>query len=154
MIITPAIFEGEITVGQVEFDGKAAQVQWFIDKYEPLYLAKLLGKSLANELLTEYAKEIHDEKWNILADKVKMAIAYYVYYYFQKNDATVSVGAGEETPQTENGTRATNVYKTVWAWNEMVQFSIDFPFWIDKHIYPDYAVRLSDINCFKNTFGL
>ncbi|MDR2127306.1 MAG: hypothetical protein LBP63_10835 [Prevotellaceae bacterium] len=154
MIVTTAIFEGEITIGQLEYPDRQAQVQWFINQYEPKYLAKLLGLELATELLTEYAKEVHAEKWNILANKVKMAAACYIYFYFQKDSATASVGAGVIEMETENGTHVNNEYKMLNAWNRMVGFSIDFPFWIDRTEYPAYKCVISDINVFKNTFGL
>jgi hypothetical protein len=156
MIITPEIFEGEINIGQVEQEARKAQVQWFINKYEPLFLAKLLGKELADELLSAYALNPHDEKWDVLADRVRMLIAYYVYFFFQKNDATLSAGAGEAKTEVENGARVNNEYKILNAWNEMVEMTLKFREWMDqaRHLYPAYKPCISDLFCFKNTFGL
>jgi hypothetical protein len=156
MIITPAIFEGEINIGQVEQEARQALVQWFIDRYEPAFLAKLLGSELASELLTEYEVIPHDEKWDLLADRVRLPIAYYVYFYFQKNDATSSTGAGEVETEVENAVKSNVQYKMLNAWNTMVNMNLKFREWIDKvrHIYPEYRPCISDLFCFKNTFGL
>jgi hypothetical protein len=155
MITTPEIFEGELSIGQITQPDVAARVQLFINKYEPLYLAMLLGKELAALLKTEYAKETHDEKWDILADKVRPMLAGYIYFYYRLNEDTVSTGVGEVSEQSENATRTTPIYKIVKVWNEMAQQSVDFLSWMDRDVYPEYGgYRLVEIYGTKNTFGL
>ncbi|MDR1347355.1 MAG: hypothetical protein LBJ63_02845 [Prevotellaceae bacterium] len=154
MIVEPKIFEGEIAIGQVESADVAARVQWFIDKYEPLFLRKLLGCRLADIFMEEYAKPVHDPKWDALADRVRYSIADYVYFYYQIDNETATVGIGEAVEQAENATRTTSKYKAVRAWNEMREMNLLFIEWMDINIYPEYKPRICDIFSTKNTFGL
>jgi hypothetical protein len=155
MIATPEIFHSELSIGQVQYPDVAERVRWFIKKYEPKYLRKLLGEKLAELLETEYAKEEHEEKWDILADKVRPMLAGYIYFYFQCNEETTSAGVGEVSEQSENAVRTTATYKMVRAWNEMAHDSVEFCSWIDRTTYPEYGgYRISDIYGTKNTFGI
>jgi hypothetical protein len=155
MIVEPALFQGELAIGQVEQPDVAARVQWFISKYEPLYLRKLLGKALAELFACEYANETHDAKWDVLADKVRPLLLGYIYFYYQLNAETVSTGVGEVSEQSENAVRTSATYKMVRAWNEMSHGSVEFCSWIDRTVYPEYGgYCITDIYGMKNTFGL
>jgi hypothetical protein len=154
MILTPDIFEGEITIGQLDNVDVAARLQWFVEKYEPLYLRRLLGRELAGMLSSEIENETHDAKWDDLANELKSMLANYVYYYYQTDNETTSAGVGEVETEAENAVKTTVIYKTVKAWNDMVKQNLDFRMWIDRTVYPEYKPCISELFHFKNTFGL
>jgi hypothetical protein len=159
MIVGPSDFQGELSIGQVEHPDMAARVQWFIDKYEPLYLRKLLGNELAALLETEYAKEEPEQKWIDLADKIKTPCSLYVYYMYRKDSVTSYAGVGEVLGKSENAANMPVIDKMVSAWNEMVKHNHDFLLWVDKNTYPEYDRGLhclndSDIYRVINAFGI
>jgi hypothetical protein len=162
MMLTPSIFEGELSIGQVEQPDVAASVQWFINKYEPLYLAKLLGEALARGLGEQFPTPAPTpapaQRWLDLAEKVKPMLSGYVYFYYQRNAETQSAGVGEVEAQAENSTRRTVSYKMVRAWNEAAKQAKQFRAWIDTAVYPEYSGAITcdnaDIYELKNSFGL
>jgi hypothetical protein len=130
-------------------------VQWFINKYEPRYLAMLLGEELANSLQTECVKDGHDRKWDALAEKVRPMLAGYIYFYYRMDEDTQSTGVGEVAGQSENAARTTPSYKMAKVWNDMVHQSVEFLSWIDLSVYPEYGgYRITEIYGTKNTFGI
>jgi hypothetical protein len=148
-------FQGELSIGQITQPDVQARVQWFIDKYEPRFLTSLLGKALADEFTTEYAKSTHDVKWDNLAAKITPMLTSYIYFYYQNDNEVAAMGIGGVVEEGENGSRTTMQYKCVWAWNDMQRQAVDFKDWIDTTVYPNYAgARISEIYCTKNTFGL
>ena len=156
MIVTTSIFEGELTVGQITEDHIAARLQWFINKYEPLYLRMLLGGELYDLLTTELSNQTHDVKWDDLAEKVKPMTANYIYFFYKIENESQSTGVGLVKQKAKNATRESVIDKAVARWNEMVNMVMDFNSWIRerKNDYPEYKAKLSAIYHYKNTFGL
>lgn len=50
-------------------------------------------------------------------------ISYYVYYWYQRNNASFSTGGGESIPNKQNSRIVTNRRKQVLAWNRMVDLN-------------------------------
>jgi hypothetical protein len=154
MIVKPSDFQGGISIGQVGQPDVAAHVQWYIDKYEPLYLRGLLGNELAQLLESEYAKEQPEQKWIDLANEAKKSCALYVYYMYLKGNVTTNDGVGEVLNKSENAVNMPVVDKMVTTWNEMVKYNLEFRAWVDKGIYPEYAMNDVFIYRTTNAFGI
>jgi len=138
-IISPAIFKGEITIAQTENNFMVTNVQEFIDKYEPKFLKKLLGVTLANDFVNGLAVEPIEAKWLALRDEtdLKEMIANYVYYFYKRDETTQSGGISEVKPKGANSTVTNSIDKQVRAWNEMVGMTRLFD--LDTTVYPDYV---------------
>ena len=131
-IVSSSDFQGEITIGQLEHRDVKANLNLFIEKYEPEFLDMLLGENLAEKLKDGLAEVTPDAKWSTLADKVRLACANYIYFHYMRDDVTSSTGAGEVIEQTDNAKRTTPHMKLVRAWNEMVKKNIALDYWINK----------------------
>lgn len=138
-IITPTAFKAQNSIAQREQPAVAALIQEFIDKYEPLFLKKLLGIDLYNEFIAGLAEDPIDSKWISLRDdtELKNMLVNYVYYWYMRNQSTLSAGISEVKPKAENATPVSSVDKQVRAWNEMV-LAVR-PFTLDVSIYPLYV---------------
>lgn len=119
MIITPDIFQGEITLGQTESLSVKENIKWFITKYEPLFLRNVLGKQLAAEFAEGLSDNPVNEKWEILAGMVKPALANFVYSQYMRNKITETAGSGETMHFASTSERVSPWGKIVRAWNEM-----------------------------------
>jgi len=112
-----------------------------IVKYEKEILIKLLGYELyalvaAYDVTTspqrikdivegkEYTVGSYIVKWNGLTntDKVSL-IAYYVYYWWTRNQATLTGSIGEIKPKSENSNNASLIQKSTNAWTRLEELS-------------------------------
>jgi len=170
--ITAASFIGEILIPNVSGTGYAeianlASLNVFIDKYEPLFLKELLG----DDLYTAYAAGIAvtptpEAKWTALKNKIFVnigtspAIVYlspeanYIYFFFQRNQATVTLTNSEVQTKQENATVISPAQKMIDAWNSMANDTELIRDWINDNItdYPEYLTsdkgNLSHINIY------
>jgi hypothetical protein len=150
-IITIADFRGEQSIAQHSNAGVRENVQGFIDKYEPIFLKKLLGSVLANEFVAGLVPvpvepatdpvtyEPIDAKWLFLRDDtdLKAMLVDYVYYWYIRDQVTFTAGTGEVKAKNENSVLVSSVDKQVKAWNEMVSMAREFD--LDVAIYPDWS---------------
>jgi len=152
-------------------DNEAETLTASITKYEPEILRLAMGSTLY-ELMTANAsaspyKEIMDGKdytveqggvtytvkWNGLknTDKISL-IAYYVYYWWQRNHASLTAYSGEIKPGYENAAQASMAMKisNAWMrlkklygfygqdelepslWNFLNEHEADYPTWVFK----------------------
>lgn len=133
MLINEKYFKGEIFIPNLVSQGvgisdsicqaNIKKLLEFIGKYEHLFLFKLLGYRLCDEL----TKGINtSEKWvtlkKILVNETTLTspIANYVYYWFIRNQITNTAGIGETVNQANNSTVVSPEQKMVKAWNDMV----------------------------------
>lgn len=121
MILTPDIFQGEITLGQVESLSVKASIKWFIEKYEPVFLTNVLGSELAAELAQGLSADPVEEKWTVLADMLKPCIANFVYTKYMRNKISETAGSGESIHFAETAERTSPWNKIVRTWNEMAE---------------------------------
>lgn len=119
--------------------GPYSDIVNFITRYEKEILVSLLGyelyKLVAASTATsgrlfdlingvEYTVSTNGRdqliKWNGLknSDKISL-IAYYVYYKYQQQKATMPGGSGEMKPKSENGVNADLSMKVMDAWYRM-----------------------------------
>lgn len=106
-----------------------------VTKYEPEILKSALGSTLYELMIaspsaspyveiiggTDYTVDVggveHTVKWNGLqnTDKISL-IAYYVYYWWQRNHVTRTVYSGEMQTEFENASKASVAMKVSSAW--------------------------------------
>lgn len=106
-----------------------------ITKYEPEILRKALGSTLYELMIAnsgdspykeildgkdyevEYGGVTHTVKWRGLKNTEKISlIAYYVYYWWQRNHASITIYSGEIKPGFENAVSASLASKIQSAW--------------------------------------
>jgi hypothetical protein len=137
------------------------KLQLYIDRYEPKFLALLMGTAFAQAFVTGLAEPAPEQRWIDLRDgktytddqgntfvwpglansiTKESAIALYVYYWFTRSNATFSTGSGEVAPEVENGTRANASAKQAQAWNEMLYLNFSFIHFmrVNKDVYPEW----------------
>lgn len=154
-IVSPQDFQGENKIAQVgALPAVQQSVQWFIDKYEPLFLSALWGDALYNEYVAGIAVlPDPDQKWIDLQNnpKLKQMIVNYVYFWYMRNLTTNSVGSGEVKPENDNSRPTNSKDKQTKAWNDMQYLSVRYT--LDLSIYPSYVVphffRYDPIYCYN-----
>jgi hypothetical protein len=137
-IVQPTDFlAGEIQIANINLS--AADIQWFIDKYEPI----LLRDVMFSDLYAAYIASPTDARFvDLLASPgFKDAIRGYVYFYYQRNLASQTVGVGESKSKSVNATPTTSVYKTDKAFNDMVKYVYGITKYINDNadVYPEYV---------------
>lgn len=177
-IITPTDFTGQYLIAQIEQEDVSNSVKEFIDKYEPIFLRELLGFELASEFITGLIPipvdpptipptyEPVDPIWIALRDEMglKEMLKAYVYWFYQEDNVTSTVGTGEGKLKKDNAAAASPLAKMTRNWNEMVN-EVRF-FDLSTETYPSYVRvywrnwwcgcnwRLPEIYKFKNQLGL
>ena len=167
MILSPSIFEGEISIGQQFSPSVDRNVEWFINEYEPKYCSAVIGEKLYGELIDglhidDENSEIQiEERWLTLKEKLTSTCARYVYFHYMKNMVTGTMGSGEYATMAENSERKSPWLKMVSAWNKMVDETPGIRKWIDKKsdVYPDYLPNLKlyvelGISRYENMWGV
>lgn len=142
-LIDTTYFVNEIAVAQVDFPPVADSLTKFIDKYEPIYLSRILGLQLYNDFIAGLAVVTPDQKWLDLRDGKEFTdscgnlrkwtgfvnaqkvspIAYYVYRQWLNNSAQNTTGSGQATVETENAVRVNIIPKVNEIWNQMVDLN-------------------------------
>lgn len=137
MITTPGSFTAEINIANANISPTSVTLQGFIDKYEPLFLDELFGVSFA----ALFVAGLGDEgRWDALnTASLKIAIADYIYCYYQEYKNSDSTGTGIVKAKDQNADRGGIGDKICRAWNEMVDIC-----WKtippDATIYPEYVL--------------
>lgn len=149
-IISPSNFKGERSIAQVEQQQVSQNVQWFIDKYEPIFLKKLLGDTLYKEFVDGLNEDQILPKWTDLRDgtDLKAMLIDFVYYYYQNNNLTNTGGVGESKIKSDNAIAASPYPKMINAWNEMVNMARLFDLSTDTYPNWNRFYWRKDIDCF------
>lgn len=116
-LISTAYFVGQITLPNSQKPEVTSSINWFIDKYEPECLRKILGGLLWKAYITspdeprmqlitdgsEYKYKNVTYFWDGLIQPTKKLslIANYVYYYFMENSASQNAGVSNIIPKGE-----------------------------------------------------
>ena len=147
-LIDVTYFFDEIFIAGLEntIDTTSVKITGFIKKYEARYLNKFMGKIMYDEFMAGLLVNPIPPKWidlkNQLADSdtLESPIANYVYFWYQENLVTNSVGIGETKPKSENSNLASVLQKQMRSWNEMVRFTYKVQEFIQKNStdYPDF----------------
>lgn len=131
-------------------------VNQFIDDKEPEFLTDLFGYEFYQlyregvDINTTIYMDIKNGKtytnsagllckWEGFT-KNRNPIANYIYYHFQKDNASITRSTGENATSVENGTRVTPWPKMKAAWCKMVEWNWNLHDFLvaNKSIYPKY----------------
>lgn len=160
-LIDKTFFVIDCSIAQLGQPTVVAKLTAYINRYEPQFLATLLGLQFYNDFKLGLLADPVEQRWSELRDGKEYTdvngnlfkfegvassttkispIANYVYYWFTRNQATFSTGSGELAPDLENGTRADASEKLAYAWNEMVKlnFSVIHFLETNKTTYPEW----------------
>lgn len=121
-IVVPADFIGDVNIPNTgdTYLGTDSNVQFFIDKYTPIFLESLLGYDLYQLYLAGIAADPIDPKWTNIQTIAKPLLLNYIYYWFKRDEYTYSSGIGESKTKGENSTMVSPGFKMQSRWNEMV----------------------------------
>lgn len=125
-LIDPSFFIRDIKIPNVYAPAVAANVQQFIDKYEPECLRNILGYDFYQLFLTENGSQ---RMMDLLGGKGEWMglvnvpakdslIAYYVYYFFEEAMATQSTGVATSITKDESAMNVSPADKMIAAWNQ------------------------------------
>lgn len=154
-IVSPTDFIGDVNIPNNEdtYNGVKANVQFFIDKYEPIFLESLLGYTLYQEYLagivpvpvepaTDPVTYVPiNPKWIAIQTLTKPLILNFVYYYFKEDEFGYSSGIGVIRAKGENSTPVSPARKMVSRWNEMVKGVYKVIARWDVEAYGDYYLK-------------
>lgn len=169
--LSAAYFVGEIQVPNISGSSTAEtanllQLQIAIAKYEPLFMDRLLGTDFYADYVAGIAAVIPETRWTTLRDKIYVLngtlgvgfspAANYVYFFFMRNQTSISLINSEVQAVHENFSQFGPGTKMVAAWNEMVRMIIDFRKWLTENIADYPECDLGTIGYFEtlNTFGI
>jgi hypothetical protein len=180
-LIDQKYFVGELDIPNTDRPEVQERLNLFIAKYENELLYDLFGYQLHRDFLAGLEVNPIAEKWTNLRDGVEYTnrygrltkwrglitpdryespIASYVYYFWNKDTYTQSVGIGEVKTKAENATVVSPMYKMIRAWNEMVKAVHELRYFLDdpSMSYAGwssfYSQRLARKYDFINQFGI
>jgi len=134
-LIDRTYFIGEINIPNKDSSLVSGTLDAFIKKYEPLFLKYALGYNTSQEFIAALATPSPAQKWVDLRDGKEYSlngynyfwpglknternpIAYYVYYWYMRNQVSSTAGLGEVKPAAENAAAANSSWRMAQAWN-------------------------------------
>jgi|GEM_PF-4537575 len=158
-LIDISYFFNELKIAQKSQGEVSSLLNSYIGTYEPEYLGKILGNDFYELFKTGISNS--EQRFVTLKDMLLVKpspIAAYVFFYYQRDNAIISTGAGDATTKTENAIRVPERSRQVRAWNimakgssKMIRYLID-----NKEAYPEFDIEKScrDIRCKLNVFGI
>lgn len=147
-------FVGEMTIAQLSQEWVEENFEAQRDKLQTQYLNKMLGKTLAKNFLNGLdvvSPIVPEQKWLDLRDGVEgkwggfinegktSPIANYVYFYYNFDLYSFSVGTGEVIPENENSRRYFNYSKLCKIWNDMVDMNYELSKFLNEN-YKTYNI--------------
>lgn len=129
MIISQTYFVGELLIpggtgNSPAHESCADDLDWFLTRYEKLFLSTLLGDSFAATFLENNGSSFSELKGFIYrVETLESPVAAYVYYFYWRNKATETTQMGEVRPISENAELHSGADKLANAWNMMVDLS-------------------------------
>ncbi len=171
-LIDYTYFHSEINIAQKQSIPVQGAITSVITKYEPEYLKttlgyafwKLFNAGIADTSGRWYELRIGAEynncreylkKWNGFTNAEKSSpISNYVYYWYMRENVTVTASVGEVEGKAENGKVVSPGPKMTRAWNEMVdQTQVLWDYLLYKKdgsgnlVYPEFAIE--ETECFE-----
>lgn len=136
-ITTTADFIGQNNIPQKDSVGE--NLQWFIDKYEPILLTKLLGSDLYTLLK---ASPTSARFVAIIVPYLKPACVDYIYWFYLEDQGTQMTSIGASQAKKRNAIGVSPYPKMVRAWNEMVELNRGLHKYITENAatYPEYTI--------------
>lgn len=164
-IVVPADFVGDVNIPNSgdTYLGTSSNVQFFIDKYTPIFLESLLGYDLYQEYLIGITPvpvepatdpvtyEPINPKWINIQTIAKPLLLNYIYYWFKRNEYSYGSGSGESQAKGENATMVSPGFKMQTRWNEMVKWVYKIVRYWDVDAYGEYYIKfrvwgINDLN--------
>lgn len=107
-----------------------SRIEWYIKRYEPEYLCKLLGEELYNDFLAHREEDAWKAFGGMMADaSVKISpIANYVYFFLVRDSHATATINGVKKDGEEN--LVSPQRKMVRAWNDMVEHNRRIYSWL------------------------
>jgi hypothetical protein len=144
-----------VTKGETDGKGKFLQtieeqsLNRYMQKYGEKYLSEILGESLSAALLAGLALPEDDpgrEIWLVLKNKLvnetekTSPIANYVYYFVMLKGRSKTTPTGVKRAKSAHAENVSPMSDMVFAWNEMVEWNLDFVKWLEKNFdaYREY----------------
>lgn len=136
-LLTEKDFRGEILIANTERPVECEELTRFIGQYEPKFMREALGNAFAAVVYAQAGASSRDAIWDVLitggdwqsdytgkllayhTEGLKYCLARYVYFYYRRNDITLTTQSGEVQTSTDNSTSASAVQKQGDAWNQM-----------------------------------
>lgn len=121
----------------------AQNLQWFIDKYEPILLAKLLGDALYALLVTSPT----DARFvAIIEPYLHPAAIDYIYWYYLEDQGIQLTSMGASQAKKKNAISVSPYPKMVRAWNEMADINRKLYKYLHDNAdtYPEYTVNFPE----------
>lgn len=140
-------FKGAISIPSLDTEYIRENLKSVIDDREPEICADLVGKEKYNELvlLKEGDPSAISPEDQDLIDRLSKISAYYVWYWFSRENNTYLASGGAATTKQENADRANPATKQTENWNRMHDFIFD------KHNGLVTRDDLAQLEVFKRT---
>lgn len=141
-LIDSTYFNREINIPGVEKPLVSGPLSKFIKEYEPRFLQKALGYEFYTEFWAAMEAGSSESMWTEIVEggtfthcgklvkwdglrastELKESIiANYVYYFFMRDNVSMTTGIGEVKSKSENSASASAAPKMCKAWNDMVR---------------------------------
>lgn len=155
-LIDTTYFFGDLSIAQITNEAVETSVQLLIKQREPELLIDLFGYELYKNYLAGVAteqkyKDVRDgkeyttragklAKWRGLKNSTlsQSLIANYVYYWYLRDQASVTTGTGEKTAKAQNASNASPRVKMARAWNQMVKWNWELVEFLLSNDYPEF----------------
>jgi len=117
-IITKSDFNTDIKIANKSDVAVNEDLTNFINKYEPRFLNMLFGSDFAALFVDGVTAS--EERWlALLTPDLKIAMASYIYYYYQRDQYSQTVGIGVVKTNPQNAVLWSAKDKVCRAWEEM-----------------------------------
>lgn len=169
LFLDQSYFQGELSLPMLVFNqgpsvGNAKILQsvgqqslnWFIVKYETVYLEELLGLTLYQSLLNGLEEPDPNPIWIELRDRIFRKegtigfspAAGFVYFFAMRDGRTQTTAKGEVRSKSSYSDDVFDGNKMVKAWNDMVDQSLMVARFLKKNwtVYREYAGQR---DCFR-----
>lgn len=178
-ILDATYFQGELSLPGIRRDEVPAGIvaaittevgvnslEYFIAKYEPEFLKKLLGKTLYEAFSAGMKEDPIQDKWDELKKALYWAegkfqfapAANYVYFYTRADLRSITSPLGEKRGESDYARDIDEAEKLVRAWNNMVDMVKEFRcgFMVENwDDYEEYGICTCPVTFEKiNTFGI
>ena len=164
-LIDSSYFVEDISVPNISGSHPAASVNLAslnraILTYERDYLTRLLGPTLYDEFITDLAAS---EPWATgLRDELRdttnliSPIAFYVWYYWMRRNATAITGSGAAEAKHENATTVSPAVDMCEAYNKAMRMTWDVIDYLNEHADDLPSARVTESNWLHpiNPFGI
>lgn len=157
-IITKSDFNTDIKIANKSDVAVNEDLTNFITKYEPRFLNMLFGADFAALFVAGLAAA-EARMVALLTPDVRIAMASYIYYYYQRDQYAQTVGIGVVKTNPQNAILWSAKDKVCRAWEEMkvINWNVQKFMWDDSQladpVYPEWVVP-SWFNLFYRQWAL